>query len=967
MATPYSSPDLYFRLQPVETHNWELAGQVLMAKQQKYDANLAQVENLVQQYVGLDIANKDAKNHLYSNLKTLTAEVDRLASTEDLSNGNATKNITAYIGQAIDDTTINAVNTTRMKRQYDATWEEIRQKKPVMYSDINRRYGESGWNNYVNADKNANVYQYVRNGFSVKPYIDVEGEKNKVVMDFMKIAKDKEYSVPIQVLNKETGKMETQGFNKYVETGINPIIIKGIMESTLSPQVLDQMSINSWARYGEYSEEGVELLKKDFTSHIDKNIADVESSIATMELKSSQVGKGSTEEKTLKKNLSDYRTSIGALKDRKASTLASINNGNYSSAGVEVESAKYVNRGVSIFGSFYDNYFKGTESNDIFWKQADFDQKERFHNDSMEIQAQNLLQEREKAKKEEMDFLNTGISYIPVTETNTTAQSSESLNRTNVIESQNKASNLASSWIREIDNILIQNNPGTITDTAFALREKYAKVLGLKDKSYKNMSISTMVGTYDKFRDKISELLVGEDVGITSPLATLSTGNMSNRAITLKEARDVYKKNYSEFNKIETDRRNSIFTDSAITSVLANDSDAKVMVNQGGKMVVRKASEVFKSFINENGSWKNTTTEEQKKRITDRIKQTYDIQSGKLKSDLEKGVLTYEDATVKEWMSLDPNDKYELANKRPSELKGDRTAANKQAIDRHNKIREARTSVINAAVLPSKLSNGKDNPMFAEVANTFNNQKGIVLDHSQGNTVSVTPNSDGSFTFKATTYQKKDGASIPIPVTMRLSADEVSRAMPTFFNQNGIRTAPKQPVHTYENIGVNKVVNKNVPYYQYNDIQQAMSVTAGDMDMANALTVNGAISLISKVDPTAYQGLSNTFENFNQKMKDKLEDINGNYYPSVGYSADKNSTEITLNTKDGKHIFTINRPLDSDGSIDTSAKMVNNTPAILVNQLIAELIRVNYYNTNGDFDNSAWRLLMGDMKRKDGK
>ena len=91
MATPYSSPDLYFRLQPVESHNWELAGQVLMAKQQKYDANLAQIENLVQQYVGLDIANKDAKNHLYNNLKTLTSEVDRIASTEDLSNSNATK------------------------------------------------------------------------------------------------------------------------------------------------------------------------------------------------------------------------------------------------------------------------------------------------------------------------------------------------------------------------------------------------------------------------------------------------------------------------------------------------------------------------------------------------------------------------------------------------------------------------------------------------------------------------------------------------------------------------------------------------------------------------------------------------------------------------------------------------------------------------------------------------------------
>ena len=92
--------------------------------------------------------------------------------------------------------------------------------------------------------------------------------------------------------------------------------------------------------------------------------------------------------------------------------------------------------------------------------------------------------------------------------------------------------------------------------------------------------------------------------------------------------------------------------------------------------------------------------------------------------------------------------------------------------------------------------------------------------------------------------------------------------------------------------------------------------------------------------------------------------MNGKYELSYGFSSDMNSAEVTLMTKDGKPIFTINKALDANGSMDSTVKDVEYTPALVINQMISELISLNYYRTNGDYDNSAWKLLMGDMKRK---
>ena len=996
-----------------------------MAKQQKYDANLAQIENLVQQYVGLDIANKDAKNHLYNNLKTLTSEVDRIASSEDLSNSNATKNITSYIGQAIDTTTINAVNTTRMKRQYDATWDEIRNKKPELYNNINKAFGESGWEEYVNADKDADVSKYVKHGFAVIPYVDIKGMTDKTMMEYMKLAKDREYSVPIQVQkgvdDKGNPVYETVGFKEYVETGLNPAVVRNMMQAQLTPEVKQQMAINAWSNYGEFKGEGAINLKKDYTNYMDSMIEDAENSISKMELKLTEYGKGSDEEKKIKKDLSDYRTEIGGLKDRKVSTLASIDNGNFMNAGLEIESGRFVKQGVGIFGSFYNTYFKGTKANEIFWKQMDLEQKQYEFSENLKLRkaeydlsVDEFEYKKEKDLKDEQAFLNTGVTYgAPVQEQEGTAKSSETENVQNVFDLKKATNNITNDWIKTIDGVIKQEDDSVVKTSAVALRDVYAKELGLKKGTYENKSITDLRNSYDKYSDKLNKILI-EDVGVSSPLSSLNTPNGGNRAQALSEANSRYKTAYSSINKIRTDERNAVFTDDVVKEVLSSKNDAVVMVNRGGKMVVEKAKDAFKPYINADGSWKSSTTQAQKDAIKGRIQETETVQkigtirqkdgsikgnSGLVTSNIRNAGLDIGDfnivthpssgaitATPKKGTeayrilnsvtTIDEASKRRLDNNNwvgentniardsvfSDKIEANRKSARQDAVSRHDKIRNSRTAEVMEATVASKLANGKPNPMFSEVANKFNSEKGEFISFGAGNTISALPNADGSYTFRATVKSTKKGEENKT-VTMKLTAEEVARSMPTFYNQTTAGSKPAMPVHTYEKIGTKKKKVANLSYFGDTEYQQALNIT-GNPNTAFAMTPNGAINMIQSVDPVAYQGLSNVFENFGQKIKEKVSNMNGKYDLSYGFSSDMNSAEVTLMTKDGKPIFTINKALDANGSMDSTVKDVEYTPALVINQMISELISLNYYRTNGDYDNSAWKLLMGDMKRK---
>ena len=498
------------------------------------------------------------------------------------------------------------------------------------------------------------------------------------------------------------------------------------------------------------------------------------------------------------------------------------------------------------------------------------------------------------------------------------------------------------------------------------LRSLYIKELGLSNKQAGLLSIESLTERYDKYRTKLTNVLT-ESVGVNSRLSTLNTRDETNRAQQLDQVNSEYKQLYKQYNKIVSDQHESLFSQDVIKNTLSARSGAEVMVNRGGNMVVEKASEAFKKYVNEDGSWKNTTTENQKKAITDRIRQTYDIQSGRFRSKLQKGQLTRESPLVKEYYRLSKDDKFRLVNKVPTTLRVDQTSSNQQATDRFNRLREQRSSTQKDVIISATLANGKVNPEYVKIANLFNQKNGVVLDTSAGNTITMKPRVGGGYNFSANTINKVKGENVVTPTTMSLNSQDVRQGLPSIISKVGGGSQPKPPTNTFDNLGRSKISVNTIPYYKDNEVNHVLSLTKGNALMADALTVNGAISYIKNSDQqtaVAYQGLSNVFENFDKKLKEKISDVNGKYRIDVGFSADRNSADISLVTKDGTNVVTIKRNLDSDGSIDTLVEQTKYTPASIVNSMISELIRKNYYNTNSGYDNESWKIFMGDLKRK---
>ena len=746
------------------------------------------------------------------------------------------------------------------------------------------------------------------------------------------------------------------------------------MQSQLTPEVQQQMVINSWSQYGGYKGEGANMLKNDYSSYMDSNIKSTESAISNMELKLSEFGKGTTEEKQIKKSLSEYRTNLGELKSRKVSTLASIDKGSFENAGFEMASGRFVDQGVGIFGSFYAKYFKGTESNEIFWKDLDFKQKQYEFSENMKVkQAQYDLDvekfnyQKDKDTREEQALLDSGVQIQNSTDILGAELSSKNVITSELVGLKNQSSAITDDWVKEIDDVLVNNSEDkALFNDAKSFRDSYVKELGITAQQAGRMSIGNLAGTYDKYRTKLTNILV-ENVGLNSRLSTLNTRDEVNRAQQLDQVNSEYKQLYKQYNKITSDQQSSIFSQEVIKNTLSTDSNANVMVNRGGKMVVEKASDVFKKYVNEDGSWKNNTTEAQKNAIEDRVRQTYEIQSGRLNTELQRGQKTTDDPLVKEWLALTASDRFKLANKVPTSFNVDRSAPNQQATERFDKLREQRSATQKDIIVSSTLADGKLNPEYVKIANLFNQKNGVVLDTSAGNTITMKPRVGGGYNFNTNLISTSGGKSVVTPTSMSLNAQDVAQGLPSIVQRVGGGSQPKPPTNTYDNIGRSKISVTTIPYYKDNEINHILSITKGNTMMADVLTVNGALNFIKNSDTqtaTAYQGLSNIFENLDQKMKDKISDVNGKYKLEVGFSADRNTADVSLITKDGTNVVTIKRSLDSNGSIDSLVEQAKYTPASIVNSMISELIRKNYYNTNQGYDNESWKIFMGEIKRK---
>jgi hypothetical protein len=173
MANAYTAPLTYsptITTMDVAQHT----GQVQTALQQRFDINVAKVDDLIQKITTVPLVRDKDKKYLGDRLGSLLSMVDT-NSKVDMTNNNVTRQISNYISTAIDDNVKEQISNSQKIQSFQQEAARIKKEKPELYNDANYAYAldKSGYMDYVNekADSIGNL-QYT-------PYYDVPKNLNE--------------------------------------------------------------------------------------------------------------------------------------------------------------------------------------------------------------------------------------------------------------------------------------------------------------------------------------------------------------------------------------------------------------------------------------------------------------------------------------------------------------------------------------------------------------------------------------------------------------------------------------------------------------------------------------------------------------------------------------------------------------------------------------------------------------------
>lgn len=268
MANAYSTPINYG--ETISTMDIvQLTGQVQTALQQRFDVNVAKVDDLIQKITSVPLVRDQDKKYLGDRLHGLLSMVDA-NSKVDMTNNNVARQVNNYISTAIDDNVKTQISNSQKIQTFQQEAARIKKEKPELYNDANYAYAmdKSGYAAYMNGETDdLGSLQY-------KEYYDVPKNLNE----------------PLDKWAKE------MGFEKVVDSSVEGgYIYKTVKGKTLTeeqianfvdnriltdPKLKQQLVIDSYYKYRGVSDE--DLLKnykeavKPVLDNMDMQITEVD-------------------------------------------------------------------------------------------------------------------------------------------------------------------------------------------------------------------------------------------------------------------------------------------------------------------------------------------------------------------------------------------------------------------------------------------------------------------------------------------------------------------------------------------------------------------------------------------------------------------------------------------------------------------------------------------------------------------
>jgi hypothetical protein len=182
MANAYSTPINYGQTVPT-TDLAQYVGAIQKGMQQKFDINLAKIDDLISKVATVPLARDKDKRYLGDKLQGLLSMVDA-NSKVDLSDNVVARQISAYVTTAIDDNVKEQLVNSQKISNYQQTASQRKKDKPELYSDANYAYGldKSGYADYMSEKKDS---------LGTMDYIDYYDVDKNLTKDLEAFAKER--------------------------------------------------------------------------------------------------------------------------------------------------------------------------------------------------------------------------------------------------------------------------------------------------------------------------------------------------------------------------------------------------------------------------------------------------------------------------------------------------------------------------------------------------------------------------------------------------------------------------------------------------------------------------------------------------------------------------------------------------------------------------------------------------------
>lgn len=294
----------------------------LMFKQQKYDANQAKVQSIIEQYKSLQLVRGVDRDYLNKRLTYLVDNVNQFGP-QDFSSNAVTQSIQHHLGQVLDDNVMTAAQETAKIRKYQEEVEKIKEKNPELYNTLNEAYGMAPAQEYM---QNTEVGAKIKGGLTYTPYKDIEGELQKTLLDIQKNSKNGSYQYEVS-----PGRLMQVTVN-----GKSAAELREIALGLMGDKYNQQFTINSWGKYGGFKniEGAQENMNSYYSNLINAHTQDIEGYKAQLSggrLSDSKVGELQEKIKNLENQKLTIQNNLSSFQKDPISGLVAMEKDNVAS------------------------------------------------------------------------------------------------------------------------------------------------------------------------------------------------------------------------------------------------------------------------------------------------------------------------------------------------------------------------------------------------------------------------------------------------------------------------------------------------------------------------------------------------------------------------------------------------------------------------------------------------------------